>query len=868
MVAQAAPTTMRLQIDRAKIYLGESVIATVRVEGTSDETRRPDFPSAQAAKIDYLGSRNQSQTSVTIINGKMTRNVFEGRTFIYQITPSEAGTFRTGDLVLDSAGGRATCRGAVIEVVGVEPRDDIEASIACVDNAILVDSPFRITVSVRLRALPEPNAKVEPLWPQSPLHIQADFLGFPEVEGLKNPDADSSLGKFAGGQGRDPGFTINDYARQGGFGASFFDFGADPFARVPVLFRFPPVLEDRGGTNWWTYSFSLDYIPEAEGDYTFGPLTIKGRIVTGANPDRTPKLEEVFVVGPAITVRVVPPPEQGRPEWFSGGVGRSLFAKASLDTSKCKVGDPLSLTLEMTGDVSAGNLRPPVLNLQPGMPEDFRIYDDSVESETIEGGKRFRYRLRPLKPGTLEFPAILTAYYDTVKCEYVTVSSSPIPVQVEATTQIATGAAAADEEEQAFPDGVIWSADGGDAAFLPFALPGDWAQRKIGPWRAPFSAEFWLLPALCVLLGGIRLSLAAVRRQRERTRFGRLAAAELRKFRGAVRQAGRKPGGAIPVAISAVRAFVAASLSLPSRSMTAGEMRRAFRERGVDDAFAEELCAAFGTLEEIPYRKEQKPVADDASLLAGLERRMLALPDKLRAGKTTENGAGDWRSMASVLLFLLLSAATAAAGTFERQPDSFEWERAQSAMATARVAEDFSATAELYYAMVTNGAATGALFHNLGTALLLADKPRAAAEALEVAARWRGMSPEVLGNRLAAEAKLTGSAQLPPEKYLLIWHYGLPVQIRCAAAEFFWNLLWLLLAVAVLLPRQGKNGGALRAFRAFLNVALSIAGLGLLLFGASVAATYFQTRGAIDVSALEQVAAMPGPTDATGEAQP
>jgi hypothetical protein len=37
-------------------------------------------------------------------------------------------------------------------------------------------------------------------------------------------------------------------------------------------------------------------------------------------------MKDVYTIGPAVTVRVIPPPDTGRPENFIGSVGKSLQA--------------------------------------------------------------------------------------------------------------------------------------------------------------------------------------------------------------------------------------------------------------------------------------------------------------------------------------------------------------------------------------------------------------------------------------------------------------------------------------------------------------------------------------------------------------
>jgi hypothetical protein len=61
-----------------------------------------------------------------------------------------------------------------------------------------------------------------------------------------------------------------------------------------------------------------------------------------------------------------------------------------------------------------------------------------VSADTLPNGKRFKYRVRPTREGTLEFPPIRLAYYDTAARAYRTVATAPVPIQARATTQIAT----------------------------------------------------------------------------------------------------------------------------------------------------------------------------------------------------------------------------------------------------------------------------------------------------------------------------------------------------------------------------------------------------------------------------------------------
>ena len=223
--AVQAAASLTLSLDRTRIYLGESVIANVSLEGSRDDRNVPAFANARPEEVEFLGSRDNSQHAVMIINGRVARNDSEGRVFFFRLTPSAAGTFQTGTVTLRTSTGTLSAPGARIEVTGVEKRDDIVASVTCGDATVLVDGAFTISLAVSIKALPAPNADFEPIMPGQPLHLDVAYLNGMEVKGLKAPDIVAVLnGLVSRRTGREASFTINDYKQQG-LSRGLFDFG-------------------------------------------------------------------------------------------------------------------------------------------------------------------------------------------------------------------------------------------------------------------------------------------------------------------------------------------------------------------------------------------------------------------------------------------------------------------------------------------------------------------------------------------------------------------------------------------------------------------------------------------------------------------
>ena len=429
--------SLDLKCSRATIYHGESFNLTLSIKGADSKIEHPDFASSSPAEIQLLGSHSNSRSSVHIVNGKITRNVTRGRILSFSIKPAHKGLYKTGPIIITVNGRPVRHNGTSVLVKGIEKQDNVIVSVKASSKSVLVEEPFSITLAVAVKELPAPYWKSnEPLHANNTPQISADFLEIKEKKkGLILPDINQILNSIIDQNGKQPSFSINNYKSRGmGFG-SFFD--DDPFQSRPIRFRLPPKQIFIDGQRYRKYSLKLNYTATSEGEHTFGPVTFKGKIISDVTKKREAVFKDIYTIGAAETVRIIPPPDEGKPDDFIGSVGKKMTASAQLDTTLCKVGDPLTLTLEITGEISISNLRTPALGFQPELSHDFKIYDDNVKTKTLKNGKRFTYRVRPTKAGTLEFPPIKLSYYDTDLHTYKTITTEPIPVQAEATTQVA-----------------------------------------------------------------------------------------------------------------------------------------------------------------------------------------------------------------------------------------------------------------------------------------------------------------------------------------------------------------------------------------------------------------------------------------------
>lgn len=184
------------------------------------------------------------------------------------------------------------------------------------------------------------------------------------------------------------------------------------------------------------------------------------------------------------------------------------------------------------------------------------------------------------------------------------------------------------------------------------------------------------------------------------------------------------------------------------------------------------------------------------------------------------------------LAYLFVGGGTAARGegTEER---AFLWQQANIAMGEARSPDDFAAAAALYADLIAAGARNGAVFHNEGTALLMAGRHSDAARSFLQAERYAGSRPDLARNLELAAARSGGaSSPLPWYRVPLFWHYALPCATRTMVVAAAFAMLWIAGAIRLL----GRPVLA-RTLAAWSCVVL-------MLFGSSVAATLHAESGA------------------------
>ena len=257
-----------------------------------------------------------------------------------------------------------------------------------------------------------------------------------------------------------------------------------------------------------------------------------------------------------------------------------------------------------------------------------------MRTEPIQGGKRFIYRVRPLVPGTYEFPGIQVGYYDKGQHAYVVRTTDPIPLQANAAAQVhednvidtATNRIERTElteqrlltrrQDIAVSAITLDPAGGRPAAHRPLRTL--LLQLLIGPGTC-------LLVALAVALW-LRLPSVAARKRRQQ------AWPKARtRLRRAARRAHHHPAQARRAAVEATRQYVAERLGATRQAMAPHDIRSQLEQQALPNELVNALVDPLHLLFDAAYAPDKPGEAPDEGALEQINSLRKALGDVSKA---------------------------------------------------------------------------------------------------------------------------------------------------------------------------------------------------------------------------------------------
>jgi len=124
-----------------------------------------------------------------------------------------------------------------------------------------------------------------------------------------------------------------------------------------------------------------------------------------------------------VSINVLSLPEEGKPNDFSGAVGKYSF-NISVSPNHINEGDPITLRMTILGKGNLSAIQMPSLSLK----DNFKIYDPQIFEK--DGVKKSEQVIIPQSADITEVPTIRFAYFDPQLKIYRTITKGPFPIHV------------------------------------------------------------------------------------------------------------------------------------------------------------------------------------------------------------------------------------------------------------------------------------------------------------------------------------------------------------------------------------------------------------------------------------------------------
>ncbi len=136
----------------------------------------------------------------------------------------------------------------------------------------------------------------------------------------------------------------------------------------------------------------------------------------------------VQLISPQQPIQVLPLPQSGKPEGFSGAIGTFDFEVSAVPTSSIEVGDPITLTIAISGKGNFDRVSAPALPSDNKWKTHSPSPDFTNDGNSYEGTKIFEQAVVAKDSKVEAIPSLTFSYFDTKKNSYITKSSTPLPL--------------------------------------------------------------------------------------------------------------------------------------------------------------------------------------------------------------------------------------------------------------------------------------------------------------------------------------------------------------------------------------------------------------------------------------------------------
>ena len=403
-VVLASDIRFEATVDRKTVSLGENLQLNLSFYGTQNVSA-PDIGGIDGFQVRYLGP----STRISVVNGRVSSSI----THIYTLIPLKTGKFEIGPFSVVINGETFTSQALTVEVVSAPsppPRQTQRPSTA---QGTISEEELKDRIFLTVKA-----GKLQPYVNESiPLFIKLyiNRLGVRDIQYPKFEHEGFSIKEF--GEPKQYRQTI------GGIVYDVIEFNTNMFAVKPGQFLLGPAKVD---CNLIVHKRQRRRRTPFDNDFFGFDNDFFGRFFD----------EDIFndffgryeaypfqVTSSPLKISVRPLPSEGKPANFKGAIGNFQF-KAEVSPKEVKAGDPITVTMTITGTGNFDTVSSPVLNSKEG----FKVYQPQAKQG--QGAKVFEQVLIPQSEKVKEIPKITFNFFNPHTGKYCSLVEGPFPISV------------------------------------------------------------------------------------------------------------------------------------------------------------------------------------------------------------------------------------------------------------------------------------------------------------------------------------------------------------------------------------------------------------------------------------------------------
>ncbi|MFO7890715.1 MAG: BatD family protein [bacterium] len=581
---------IRAYVNKIRVGLNQQFDLKVELSGS-------DYKSAGSPQLPdmndfahYLGS--STSQNIQFINGKMSAS----KTISYHYQATKVGTFTIGGITVRAGNKEYTTK--PIEITVIKSAQQSAASKRNEDSAVS-QTNGSLDENLFILAVPDKNT----VYNNEPVIITYKIYTRVNVSSFGLEKAPSTKG-----------FLKED-----------FDIGRRPQTSKEMY-------KDKQYTVAEIQKMSL--YPLSAGRKTIDPLVVNCQVKVQRNrrdifddffSDPFGRTVNKVITSNAVIINVLPLPEQGKPEGFTGIVGNFSI---SSDVSKkyLTTDDAVTFTVRIAGEGHIGSLSEPELNF----PDVFETYDPEISKSIdrkggrITGSKIFKYVLVPRKTGTFRIGSITYPIFNPRTKSYQILSTDPVELHI---SKGKGGEAAAAHSGFSKEEVDLLGKD------IRFIKEGYDSLRKI-QWNIFSSLLFWIIILLPLMLlvasAGYRKHLDRLHTDQAYAR-NRIASREAKKHlseaKDKIKSEDQKEFyGAVNRAITG---FVSDKLNISGAGMMSEDVKRRLKQKGVSDSVIEQYISTLQTCDLKRFSPSEASVKGKEHFYKKVEQTLSVLAKEL-----------------------------------------------------------------------------------------------------------------------------------------------------------------------------------------------------------------------------------------------